>query len=278
MSDILLPKSFYYVYFTKDNLKNINPCRFNSYNDAYEYARRYNKSLLYAKIIKYAPSEMNGKDKQSQIIFDKLMRKIMLNNNKILYTYTYDNIENGIKICAELLLYRNIKITINLESHINDSIHIEDFERNILQNDLIAPYYELENRNIIRFKQKHISEENRYWCTSKAERYYTDLLEESKARLINCFGAIRITTYKENNIKIKNSIAYYCANDYNIFNYCKKIIKFIRKLPYESDLSNNTRICFANVINNTYDLPVYKNGNNYNKDITAIEFIDDFLK
>ena len=56
-----IPDILFYVYFTKKELLNINPCRFTNYEDAYNYAIRYDKSLIYTKIIPYKPA-VNVKD------------------------------------------------------------------------------------------------------------------------------------------------------------------------------------------------------------------------
>lgn len=275
-----IPDIMYYVYFTKNNLKNINPCRFTNYNDAYNYARKYDKSLIYSKIIPYTPSENGGSDKQSQIIFDRLMRKIIskkVSNSKIIYTYNYNNhIKNTIIIDTKLLLYKNVLFDIHLESHLH-RVEIEDFKNNVLENDLLVPYNDYYgSKNTVFFKQRHITNENRYLLFDNKDVYYTNLFDSYKAALINCFGSIQVHVYKDDN---ENSITYYCRNNYSIFNYCRKLFKFIHDLPIEAiNLNRDYLVNFSSIISGTFDLPAYKNHNNYNKYTAATDFIYDFLK
>lgn len=127
MNNVKLPFSIYLVYFTKDELKNINPCRFNEYRDAYNYARKYDKNLVNTVIMQYNQPISNG-DKNhlhNYLMINKILRKIYL------YSKKYDGyVVNGydvkssntycyISLDASFYLYTNVFFNIKAKIEFN---------------------------------------------------------------------------------------------------------------------------------------------------------------
>lgn len=123
MSNVRLPDNIYFVYFTKNNLKNINPCRFNTYNDAYEYAKKYDKNLFNTVITEYDRAVyIHNIDRQlhTYLLINKILRKIFLYskkyNNYVVNNYNI-NIDRSISLSTCIYLYTNVffNITAKIE-------------------------------------------------------------------------------------------------------------------------------------------------------------------
>lgn len=269
-----IPDVLFYVYFTKKELLNINPCRFTNYEDAYNYAIRYDKSLIYTKIIPYKPT--NDTYMHNTILFDKMMRKIFLYNkfynNKLIHTERYENDKSDEKstnyyarstLHTEILLYKNILISINLcvSLHGCDTI---PFNNKILipnQSNVFAGSY---------FKQRHCTENNRYLWYINTHRYWAEVLSNnSKVYLDKSFGKINITIYKDEYHKDEIVL---CTNDnYYIYNYYKKLDEMLRH-SWEYKVGSNSYLLIRDLLAGKFDAPLYSG----RKD-NATEFLSDYL-
>ena len=209
-----IPDILFYVYFTKKELLNINPCRFTNYEDAYNYAIRYDKSLIYTKIIPYKPANDTCM-RHNEILFDKMMRKIFLYNkfynNKLIHTEMYENDKSDEKstnyyarstLHTEILLYKNILISINLCVSIHGCNYIP------FDNEILIP----NNRNnVFGFKQRHCTENNGYLWYNNTKKYWAEALSNnSKVYLDKSFGKINIAIYKDRYSKDEINL---CTND-----------------------------------------------------------------
>lgn len=269
-----IPDVLFYVYFTKKELLNINPCRFTNYEDAYNYAIRYDKSLIYTKIIPYKPT--NDTYMHNTILFDKMMRKIFLYNkfynNKLIHTERYENDKSDEKstnyyarstLHTEILLYKNILISINLcvSLHGCDTI---PFNNKILipnQSNVFAGSY---------FKQRHCTENNRYLWYINTHRYWAEVLSNnSKVYLDKSFGKINIAIYKDEYHKDEIVL---CTNDnYYIYNYYKKLDEMLRH-SWEYKVGSDSHLLIRDLLAGKFDAPLYSG----RKD-NATEFLSDYL-
>ena len=268
-----IPDILFYVYFTKKELLNINPCRFTNYEDAYNYAIRYDKSLIYTKIIPYKPANDTCM-RHNEILFDKMMRKIFLYNkfynNKLIHTEMYENDKSDEKstnyyarstLHTEILLYKNILISINLCVSIHGCNYIP------FDNEILIP----NNRNnIFGFKQRHCTENNGYLWYNNTKKYWAEALSNnSKVYLDKSFGKINIAIYKDRYYKDEINL---CTNDnYYIYNYYKKLDNMLHH-SWEYKVGSNSYLLIRDLLAGKFDAPLYSG----RKD-NATEFLSDYL-
>lgn len=269
-----IPDILFYVYFTKKELLNINPCRFTNYEDAYNYAIRYDKSLIYTKIITYKP--INGTYKHNAILFDKMMRKIFLYNkfydNKLIHTEMYENDKSDEKstnfyarsnLHAEILLYKHILISINLCVSIHGCNCIP------FDNEILIP-----NRSNVFagscFKQRHCTENNRYLWYNSTKKYWAEALSNnSKVYLDESFGKINIAIYKDG--CHKDEISLYTNDNYYIYNYYKKLDTMLHH-SWEYKVGSDSYLLIRDLLAGKFDAPLYSGRTD-----NATEFLSDYL-
>ena len=267
-----IPDILFYVYFTKKELLNINPCRFTNYEDAYNYAIKYDKSLIYAKIIPYKPANDTCM-RHNAILFDKMMRKIFLYNkfynNKLIHTEMYENDKSDEKstnyyarstLHTEILLYKNILISINL------CVSLHGCDTIPFNNEILIP----NQNNVFGFKQRHCTENNEYLWYNNTKSYWAKVLSNnSKVYLDKSFGKINIAIYKDGYHKDEINL---CTNDnYYIYNYYKKLDEMLRH-SWEYRVGSNSYLLIRDLLAGKFDAPLYSG----RKD-NATEFLSDYL-
>lgn len=270
-----IPDVLFYVYFTKKELLNINPCRFTNYEDAYNYAIRYDKSLIYTKIIPYKPTN-DTYMKHNAILFDKMMRKIFLYNkfynNKLIHTEMYENDKSDEKstnfyarstLHTEILLYKNILISINLCVSLHGCNFIPFYNEILIPNrsNVFAGSY---------FKQQHCTENNRYLWYNNTKKYWAEALSNnSKVYLDESFGKINIAIYKDGYHKDEISL---CTNDnYYIYNYYKKLDTMLHH-SWEYKVGSDSYVLIRDLLAGKFDAPLYSGRTD-----NATEFLSDYL-
>lgn len=284
-----LPHNIYFVHFT-NNLKNINPCRFNDYDDACNYAKKYDKYLINTVIDEYdlVHSIYNGGRLPTYLLINKILRKIFLygkkHNNHLVYNYNID-IDSSISLNACIYLYTNVFFNITAK------IGIDFYKKYTIKDDILkyfrSPYNTYINTSGIifnRYKNKQnkiISELFDARCDNDIQNCGIPAAFQTELPFVKECSINIETFFIDSNNRISSndnlyySISHNTKDDYTIPIVFNDIRKLISKLSWRYN-----RGCeyydpsFLNIIRSGKNERVYQYPIKYNN---VNDFLNGFL-